>query len=160
MLSCNDSQKADDLMQELFVHLQRVRLLWDPNKGAWYPWARRNLTGVASGVRRSAKSEAVRLDGYYQTLALGETNCSVLSEQERIDVREAVRFCLNELRDTMADHVDAMLLWRLDNRTMGEIAESLGVPQAKARKMIADVELELRQLLIEQGFSHRGCDGS
>jgi RNA polymerase sigma factor (sigma-70 family) len=185
MLAGNDPQQANDLYQELFVHLRRVRDRWDPNLGNWYPWARRVLGGIASGFRRGAKTEAKHLDAYLAGFSSNGQISAALTDEEQIILRDAMKVCLSKLEDRcraeqkklddqrwathqqpndqsaqpQPEYVGPFLLWHIDDLTMKEIANRYGVQPRVAREWIRLAEEQLRLLLIEHGFDDSSGHG-
>jgi RNA polymerase sigma factor (sigma-70 family) len=165
MLAGNDPQRAEDLYQELFVHLQRVRDRWDPTLGNWYPWARRVLGGIASGFRRGTKTEAKHLDAYLSGFSANGQTSAALTDEEQFILREAMQKCLSRLEDRcraahqqpkdlhpQPEYIGPFLLWHIDDLTIKEIAKRYGVQTRVAREWIRVAEEQLRLLLIEHGF--------
>ena len=185
MLAGNDSQRAEDMYQELFLHLHRVRDRWNPNLGKWYPWTRRVLGGIASGFRRGAKIEARHLDLYLKGASPNGPNSSVLTDEKLMFLRDAMGKCLSKLDarcraaqkklddQRRAEHqqpndqppqpepeyVGPLLLWHIDDLTIKEIADRYGVAPRVAREWIRFAEEHLRRLLIEHGFDDSSGPG-
>ena len=138
----NDPTEAEDLSQEAFIRAFRnLDLLVDPDRFA--PWLRRIVVGVSIDWLRSFRPNLYRgWDGSDDVAAA--TGPSPLDRVLRAEMAERVAAALDALPPRYRVPVR---LYHLDGLSHARIAESLGVPVATVRSLVARARRKLAPLL-------------
>lgn len=142
---------AEEVTQEVFVHLWEHPGKFDPARGSMRSWLgllahRRSVDRVRSEVRRSATEARVE-----PVVTAATANDEVDDELSRAWLAGCVRAALDQLP---TDQRDAVVLAYFGGRTYRQVATELSIPEgtAKSRLRLALAKLEdvLRATITEQ----------
>lgn len=143
-----DHALAEDVTQDVFVHLWERPEAFDPHQGTLRSWLcmlahRRSVDHIRRRIARSQR----------QVLSADVTDHSgvdesVILETEAKVVREAVR-ALPEAQ------LDAVLLAYFGGRTYREVAQELGIPEGTAKSRLRAALSSLADRLEAQGILER-----
>ena len=118
-----DQQAAEDITQELFIHLWQFPHLYEPERGAFDPWLLRSARNRAIDILRRRSRDyqgGVQFDTM-SALAQDDPDDLVL----RADVAAGLRRALAELDRGLREVLELAYFSGLTQR---EIAERLGLP--------------------------------
>ncbi|EQA38877.1 sigma-70 region 2 [Leptospira inadai serovar Lyme str. 10] len=137
-----DFDKADDLVQEVFLILTNDPGKFDPQKGNFYSWAKIVGRNLYFGHRRKTKNVLEGMD--MNSIA------TRLPEEPRIETESITRLsdCLKQLPDHQRKVIDAKYLTRDSLETIGS---KLGITKRSVSRRYAEALRNLRNCLKNQG---------
>ena len=144
--SCGNPSLADDLVQDSFFRLLRVRLPRDMGEAH-----RRNyLFRIATNLIRDHFRRNKRVFGPLEEIAVHERT------SEKVQLREDLAGALRDLKPRQRE-----LLWLayVEGSKHTEIAESLGLKAQSIRPMLFRARQKLAALLKKKGLAPAGSEG-
>ena len=130
-----DPSASQDIVQEVFlaawINLQRLR-----NPGAFPMWLRRMTRNLAISWLRS--------DAYRRALAQRASQDAISTEEQTHQTRERSHK-VREALDTLSPRIrDALILYYLENQSVANAAETLGITRAATKSRLAKGRAQLR----------------
>jgi len=145
----NDPTEAEDLCQEAFVRAFRnLDLLADPNKFA--AWLRRIVVGVSIDWLRSFRPDLYRGWDDADGVANASREPSPLDNLLHSEMVRRVAAALDRLPEK---YRVPLRLYHLDGLSHRKIAETLGVPVATVRSLVARARRRLAPLIADYAAS-------
>ena len=152
-----DKAEADDLVQEVFLYIQRKSLLFDSSKGTARSWIIQVAHTQAFLRRRHLKAQGFYLSG----IADKEVECHQSDDNGGADYDHTVeglfgRNCWKKIiEDLTVDQRETLRLHFFEGHTFAEIAEKLGQTYANIRNHHYRGLEKLRKHLIEDELNRR-----
>jgi len=137
-----DQQAAEDITQELFIHLWQFPHLYEPERGAFVPWLLRSARNRAIDILRR-RSRDYQVGVQFDTmsaLAQDDPDDLVL----RADVAAGLRRALAELDSGLREVLELAYFSGLTQR---EIAERLGLPLGTVKTRVRTALRRLAEAL-------------
>ena len=137
-----DQQAAEDITQELFIHLWQFPHLYEPERGAFAPWLLRSARNRAIDILRRRSRDyqgGVQFDTM-SALAQDDPDDLVL----RADVAAGLRRALAELDSGLREVLELAYFSGLTQR---EIAERLGLPLGTVKTRVRTALRRLAEAL-------------
>lgn len=134
-----DSQKAEDIMQEVFIKAYKANSTYDPEKGSYRTWLRQITINqcLNDGRKQSIKTSSIEeMEEYGQSLP-----DNGMSIAEQISLREEMKMMFNSLS---AKHRAVLVLRCVDGLSYEETAKVLGIPLGTVKSRINYAILALR----------------
>ncbi len=119
-LMLNETEDADEALQEVFLKVHRSLSSYQPAKGAFTTWLYRITTNDCLNRLRRKRGHVVSLDWGRE----GDNRAS-FSQASSLEEDQAVQMALGRLSDKLRA---VIVLRYYGNLSYAEIAESLGIP--------------------------------
>jgi RNA polymerase sigma-70 factor (ECF subfamily) len=145
----NNAEAAEDVLQDVFLHLWEKAPVYDPARGKPLNWAvtlvrNRSIDRLRSSERRSRLLESVQRESASGPQFDERTSSdSVISAEAARSVREAMRLLSDEQRTPLE-------LAFYSSQSQTEIAEQLGLPLGTVKARMRRGMLKLREALQGQ----------
>lgn len=139
-LIVRDPQKAEDVMQEVFIKAYKSNSSYDPEKGSYVTWLRQITINqcLNEGRNKSIASSSIEeMAEHGQNLP--DTSISI---PEQISLREEMKRMFNSLS---AKHRAVLVLKCIDGLSYEKITEVLGIPLGTVKSRINYAILALRE---------------
>lgn len=148
VLTGGNQSDADDLMGILKLQLLVKHLRFNPQLGAWHPWARAVLRGCASGERR--KKKRIRQLSELEGTQISSSDPSI-SPSEISEFEKAMRQCVGTLTESQKAVFFYRTLQRFSWPTITALLQ-LGQSTSPAIDRFREAQKQLRRCLSSKGY--------
>jgi RNA polymerase sigma-70 factor (ECF subfamily) len=142
----NDSNAAEDVLQDVFVQIWEKAPLYDPSRGKPMTWAITMTRNKAIDRLRSAQRRN-RLQGEVVEEAKSLAQFEDSGSAEAVEAAETGQIVLEALEQLPTDQRVPIEMAFLKSMTQSEIAEALGEPLGTIKARIRRGLLRLRQIV-------------
>ena len=142
----------EELMQEGYLLLCRAAVSYDPQFGAFEPYAKKVIyNGLISHCRKvyqyESRFSALKTDEQGDPLPLPDEHSesdTFAQRVEMIEILDLLSFYAQQYRGTTKRGIEA-LSWKIQGMTISEIAEALQLPPSHVGAWISKAKFALRR---------------
>ncbi len=149
LLMLNDSDEADDVLQEVFVRVHQSLHSYQPEKGAFTTWLHKITVNYCLNLRRKHLFNLIPLD----TVFSADRQMKYPSPEEQMD-QDDIRSSLQKLSPKLRAVIVLRFYWGL---TYTEISQTLDVPigtvESRLNQALKNIRQSLSSISTGRGYS-------
>ena len=150
-LILGDAEKADDVLQEVFIKVHKSLGAFDPQKGKFKTWLHRITVNQSISERRHKRMPSLSLERLEEQ-GVGLPGVSSQLPEELLMKKEESKTIQRAMQSLDTKHRAVLVLRYFDDLSYDEIAQALEIPLGTAKSRLNTATKVLRQKLVEGGF--------